>query len=219
MARENRSGLLRVAKQRKNNTNRIKRFLSDKDFLKDLTTLKGAIAQGQNLTEARVRLGITSEVKWESLTSCLGQMTVSREKLFMEFHTRNQVRYQQAHDLLNRSRPHHLDETGKKVLNPHHDTDMEAKMILVLIKLDEQAVDLADKLGLLKAKSDGAGGEGYSSEEVDAELERLSRTIEAQLASGRTPLAPLTIADVTGAEPEREADQLGPLTLDADDLK
>lgn len=214
--------------ENKKTTNRsLMRFMERDDFKLDLNRLKLSIAMGKTLEEARVNLRITSLPKWRALMEALGRMEISRERIYLEFHTRTQTRYQQISEMMQRHGPYLVDRaTGKykedingtRVKNPDADSEMESRMLLMLCKLDEQVVELADKMGLLKkSKDDDTGGEGFTDEQVREELERVTRVLETQIRGEREALEPLYLGSQSHTEAGGQTDIMGAPAMDAND--
>lgn len=196
MSKKRLPGLRGVASKRWTIEEHLKRLLSREDFRNDVARLKGSIAMGNTLDQARKNLGILSEYRWRMMTECLGQMVASPEKLFMEFNTRHQVRYSQAQRM--------FDEAKAS-----RDTELQSKMLLLLCKIDESVINLADKLGLLHRTELNDGSSGFDVKLVEAEIERIRSDIRNQLSSEGTVSAPIYIGSVSNPNPERQADEVG----------
>lgn len=210
-------GLPGVISAKRTATQKLIKAMDQEDFRTDLMKLKQSIAIGRTLEESRLHLKIYSKKRWELLTLALGRMTIQREKLFMEFHSRIQIRYHQATEMMNRHAPY-VYTNNAKTDNPKADPDMESKMLILLCKLDEQVVELADKMGLLKPTQDGdTGGEGFHDDQLRAELERITRTIENQISGKRDAVEPIYIGSQPEPHVERAVDQLEKTTVDASD--
>ena len=151
--------------------------------------VRTSLAMGKTLDEARVNIGVKNDKVWNYLVMALGALTINKEKLYLEFSSRTQTRYEQVY-----SRYKKYKDTG--------DDDGADRMLLVLIKLDQALVDTAVKLQLLGLENDSTEGTGYSDIQVRKELERIMETIQNQVDAGKTTTEPLYIGP--SGESERD---------------
>ena len=117
----------------------------------------------------------------------LGALTINKEKIYLEFSSRTQTRYEQVY-----GRYKKYKDTG--------DDEGADRMLLVMIKLDQALVDTAIKLQLLGLENDSKEGTGYSDAQVREELDRIMNTIKNQVDAGKSNTEPLYIGPSGGKE-------------------
>lgn len=184
---------------------RIAKRKDDPNFRSDIKSLRQKIGIGKSLAEIRDDLAIDEDQYWEDLKFFLARAYMNPESIMLEWQVKQETRYQMGIDLYSRAQK-------------DDDRDTMAKAILILSKVDEQAIDLQKALGLLKPMSDEeSGGAGYSSEDVELNNERLNKLLEERL------LVKLEIKREVGSgnavdvfprpESRGETDQLGSTSL------
>lgn len=180
---------------------RLNKLMTSPEFLGKVQAVKMHIAMGRSLDEARYKAGIEKGYEWRDVMNCLGTLTRSKEKIYLEYYLRTQLRYQQAMDLLERS---------KKV----NDFDMEAKMILTLTKIDRDFIEVAEKLGLLKDDDGDAPDERgrIAKERIKFYQDRLRAMVNALDGADM----PITVDVQPQPNDERPADNMGSIPVDKD---
>lgn len=192
---------LSASRDKKERERRITRFLNDPEFIKDVSRVKASLASGSSLDEARGLIKC-SPIKWKTIEDCLGRLSVNPHKLFLEFSSVQKHRYTQATNILQKARN-------------ESDTDLEIKALMILLKIDEARINLAEKLGLLNLSTDPeSGGMGYKDSELEEKLAELDRTIELQIRASKQDIKALSIGIQSDIDVATKEDAMGSDALD-----
>lgn len=116
---------------------RLKKRYGDPIFRERLKQMRQMIGGGSSLHEIREKLDIKNDLLWGDLVYSLARAFVSPESMYLEWQIRQETRYKMGMDLYN------LAKKDK-------DLDAIAKAIMVVSKIDENAIELQRALGMLK---------------------------------------------------------------------
>lgn len=186
---------------------RLAKKREDPFFRSYLQSMRQMLSGGQTLYDIRDKLGIKKDQEWHDLLTVMAQAFANPENIMLEWSVRQNARYAMAADMLNRAK------AAKNF-------DAEAKSIMMMVKIDENFLELQKVLGLIKPIEDGNGGIGYSSKDVDNAERRFTQIIEQRiedkLSTERESQSAQSIALLPGPEPRGEADTMEPSALAED---
>jgi hypothetical protein len=186
--------------ERVNQEKRLKKRREDPRFREDINRLHRYVAGGQCLYEAKDKFGNISEKYWKDLVTIISQAFANPGNIMLEWSLRQRHRYSAAIDMMNRA----------KIKG---DFDQELKAMLLLVKVDENFIEVQKALGFLKPVELKDDGEfGYHSGDLGEAEQRFNRAVEdrvlRKLEVQREAQQPVTIDVFPGSEAGGSTDRL-----------
>ena len=183
---------------------RLAKKREDPFFRSYLQSMRQMLSGGQTLFDIRDKLGIKKDQEWHDLLTVMAQAFANPENIMLEWSVRQNARYAMAADMLNRAK------AAKNF-------DAEARSIMMMVKIDENFLELQKVLGLIKPIEDGNGGSGYSSGDLADAEDKFTRLVEERIVSKleaeRTVEPPISLQLLIGSQSGGESDQLEETTL------
>lgn len=177
---------------------RLAKRYNDPDFRERVNLTKRFVQQGVPLGEAREKVGLDKQKfddYWDDLVYVIAHNYFKTENLVLEWTIRQQVRYQMALETYN---------MAKK----DNDLGEMNKAIMLMMKVDENSLQLQQAMGLIKPMklddNDQGQGEGISHEQLLLTEERILRKYQLQ----RDAQPPITIDVQHRPSPGGETDSV-----------
>lgn len=184
---------------------RLAKKRDDPFFRSNLQSMRQMLSGGQTLYDIRDKLGVKKDHDWHDLVTVMAQSFANPENILLEWSVRQNSRYALAADMLSRAKA-------------AKDFDSEAKAIMMMVKIDENFLELQKTLGLIKPVTDpNSLGYGISSEDIDLAERRFAGIIEQRisnkLAVERETQPAQSIELLSRTEPGGETDRLDEASL------
>lgn len=188
---------------------RLAKRYNDPDFRERVNLTKRFVQQGVPLGEAREKVGLDKQKfddYWDDVVYVIAHNYFKTENLVLEWTIRQQVRYQMALETYN---------MAKK----DNDLGEMNKAIMLMMKVDENSLQLQQAMGLIKPMkvddNDQGQGEGISHEQLLLTEERILRKYQLQ----RDAQPPITIDVQHRSSPGGETDSVEQTPLAQDSTR
>lgn len=126
-----------LEERRQKSIAKLRMFFADPRYQEAMSALKQRIAMGRTIEECRSQMNQYPKDFWENLLDMLAYATFSPHTTYFHHHMRLQKRYEDAENLRLRAQL-------------KNDRRTEAAMIMLMAKLDESSIEIAERLGLIK---------------------------------------------------------------------
>lgn len=157
-----------------NRERRLKKRRSDPLFKEHLRIIRTRLSHGQTLNEIRESLGKITDHWWLDLVHVVGTVFSRPEAIMLEWSVRHQSRYMFAADIMRRAKE-------------DKDMDAECKALMMMIKIDENFLEVQKALGILRPVTDpNSLGQGISSEDISLAEQRFAAAIEQRISNKLT---------------------------------
>lgn len=169
--------------EKKRRQRRLAKRYEEESFREYISTARKHIQLGKSLSETREQIGLYNSKNddlWDDIVYVLANNYSKPESLVLEWTIRQQTRYSMALEVY-------------KMAKEQNDLGEMNKAIMIMMKVDENSLELQQRMGLLKPvnldDNDPNQGEGITHEQLLLTEERILRKYQLQ----REASQPVTI--------------------------